>query len=1308
MKKLLFSAILTALCLSAAAQQSRVITTGDNLSSSLINFLYQDSAGDIWAGTENGLNVFDGVKVRSFRKTEGNPRSLGHNVVRSMAEHEDGTLFVASQNGVQIYDRARGDFSPSLCYEDGTPFEQNINTLLLRRDGEIWCAGNRFLRIRKNAEGGFYLSDRGLPDGLDYTYELLEDRAGNIWTTKRNEEIIRIGASGSVSSYAGSGDFVSCLIEGPDGEIYAGSYYDGLFRYNSTADRFEHLDIPGLEGMVIQTMTNLGGNIIGIGTDNHGILEYNTATGRTGVFQTGYIPFEADKIKIHAIIKDRNDNTWVGAYQKGIIMIPASSNNFKYIGSNSATSNRIGSCCITSLYNDPDQTLWVGTDNDGLYRLPRQASGEQIVHYSPTPDGGTAGTVFAITRDSGGKIWFGSYNSGIRRLDPATGVILRGKDITGLDDSHQSVYAIAEDGQGRLWYGTMGNGLFCIDLKTGRRSDFGGVGDAMNQWITDIIINGDLLYAATYDGLYRINIGGEKPAVTGHLIRNQICYTIGEGNTKIYAGTAGGLIIMDKASGNQRTYTKADGLCDNTVYGVQSDGLGNLWVSTANGLSAFNVSAGTFINFYAADGLQSNEFSRRATARNASDGSLFFGGSGGVTYFNPADIRNPAKKWNVKITDFSLPEGSIFDAGTEEYKLKYHDNSCTVEFCTREYNAPAGITFEYSLNGSNWTRLAQGNHSVTLSNLKPGKYIFRVRALDNDTPSDALRTTITVAYAWWNCLLAKILYILLALGLVGIWILQRKRKRQNALEMEKHKQAEELNEAKLQFFMNLSHEIRTPMSLVDGPLQSLIESDSDPQRQQTYAMMQRSTRRILQLINQMLDIRKIDKGQLKLHFCPVQIYDTVADVCELFRDQARRKGLALDFRYSGPKDTELWVDPDQFEKIPINLLSNAVKYTPSGGHITVSLSQDSKNCILEVKDSGPGMPESDLERIFERFYQSGAQASGTGIGLNLTRMLVGLHHGSVRAANNADAPGSTFTVEIPLGNAHLSDEEIMSKAPAAPAPAPLIPDVVPEADATEHDKAIKRRTVLLVEDDLEIRAYVHQQLSRSFYIRECNNGKEALDLILKDRPDLVISDVMMPEMDGYTLCKKIRKNININTLPVILLTAKSDVQDQVEGLDRGADAYITKPFNVEVLRQTAMNLISSRERLKVAYAEKQTESAENMNDVKLKTPDEKLMDRIEKVVNANLRNPNLTVEMVAEQVGISRVHLHRKLKELTNQTSRDYIRNIRLHKAAELLAEKKHSIAELADAVGFGSPANFSSAFRELYGVSPTEYMKKD
>ena len=671
----------------------------------------------------------------------------------------------------------------------------------------------------------------------------------------------------------------------------------------------------------------------------------------------------------------------------------------------------------------------------------------------------------------------------------------------------------------------------------------------------------------------------------------------------------------------------------------------------------------------------------------------------------------------------------------KEFNLSHEDNSFSLQLSTLTYNDVEQISYAYSINGETWRTIPVGQNELAFSHMSPGRYKYRVKAICNGYETPVNEFTIIVHSAWYASIWAKLFYFLLFIAAIVLYMRHRKRQEEDRLALQQHIHAEEMGEAKIKFFMNISHEIRTPLTLIITPLLSLIKEDKEPRRQGIYEIIRRNSERILHLINQMMDLRKIDKGQMVMRMCETDLVSFINEEYELFKQQALTKNI--DFTYQHDSDKlPIWIDRNNFDKVIMNILSNAFKFTPTAGNILLSLTHTEHHAYISIKDSGIGIPKDKLETIFQRFYQSPTAPNdrniGTGIGLDLTRSLVELHYGTISARNNEGEKGSKFEhgseflIRIPLGKDHLKPEELIEEEQMKKEQSRELTEIeqleqeIQETEKAENENDDGKFTcktavtstpaksnkaeIVIVEDEEDIQEYLKTQLANDFKIRAYPNGKVALNEILKNKPDLVISDIMMPEMDGTTLCAKLKSNINTNDVPIILLTAKSREEDQLEGLQTGADAYILKPFNMDILHRNIINLLTVRRTLRNKFMgnESQEQKVENKE---IQSPDEALMQRIMDVINENISDSDLSVEMIAQKVGISRVHLHRKMKELTNQTPHSFIRNIRLQQAAKLLKDGKQSITDVMYTCGFSNSASFSTMFKNLYGCSPREYM---
>ena len=789
-------------------------------------------------------------------------------------------------------------------------------------------------------------------------------------------------------------------------------------------------------------------------------------------------------------------------------------------------------------------------------------------------------------------------------------------------------------------------------------------------------------------------------------------------------GTSTGLVCYDLKTKKTIKYTTADGLPANGIASIERDRQGMLWLSTDHGLTFFDPQKGVQMNYFADDGLQSNEFSDGASCV-APDGTLLFGGIGGVTWFKPENIQQSQWTANVHLTAFTIngePVNTATLSGgrqvtdtpvnvSDHFELGYHDNSFAIQLSTLTYENPEHIVYRYSINGEPFRTLAAGHNDLSFTHLPSGTYRFRVKAERSGIETPERDFTVIVRSPWYRSAWAYFFYALI-LGLFA-WqfIAYRHHRMQNRLRLQAHIHAEEMSEAKLRFFMNISHDIRTPMTLILTPLLSLIKKEDDPERKSVYETIRRNAERILSLINQMMDLRKIDKGQMQMRMSERNLVGFINDIYTLFDHQAKTRQIKFTFEHDCDQ-LPVWIDRSNFDKVVVNVLSNAFKYTPSGGEIGIRLTHDDHYATIAVRDNGEKIPEDKLEKIFQRFYQADSSTNdrnaGTGIGLDLTRSLVEMHHGTICVHNLEQ--GCEFVITIPLGNAHLTPEEMISESELSQEPlAQLQAELEPEEEAEEipyEQPDTKGTSIVIAEDDDEIRTYLEAELSHDYDVHSCINGREALSEIYRLKPSLVISDVMMPEMDGNALCSQLKSNSSTNFIPVILLTARSRDEDRLEGLETGADAYIVKPFNMDILRRTIQNLLNSRRLLKMKY-ERTDQLEDRVEDIRLKSPDEKLLEKIMECVRKNITNSDLNIDMISDEVGISRVHLHRKMKELTGQTPHDFIRGIRLKKAAQLLAEKGMNVTEVMYACGFANSASFSTIFRKYYGMSPRDYMRE-
>ena len=1310
---LLFAAML--LCPHAWGQAHRLFTTDDALPNTLVNDVIADSNSMIWVGTEYGLCRYDGSKFTTYLNEKGNPNSLQNNYVRTLFVDSKGRLLVGTRGGLQVYRPESDDFSPLATSADGRLRTGDVTQIIERGNGEIWMSGNVSCCAKFDEEGNPVLYANPFTGKVTMTESMVEDAMGRLWLNCSMRELYCLELNGEVVRFKQDGTDVTfnALYTGLDGSLYGAGKASGLYKYDMQERRFEPL--VGVTGnkFLIRDIDNLDNEHLLIATDNAGLQVYDMRTGQCGLYEFSDARVDARSQKVHALCRDRDNVLWLALYQKGVMMVPQKPQPFHSLGATSLQ-NTIGDKCITSMLYDQDHLVWVSTDNGGLYAL--DAAGRQQYYFPYTGQANSLPSSFIkIFEDSRRRFWFGSYSQGGGWVDKHTGRCTR-MTLQGFDASGLSIFDYAEDHKHRIWAVTMGTGVLRYDEE--KQTFVIPFMPDSARWANCCYFDNlrKLLYVGSYNGLTAINLDVDslpRSQYLGEYIIFSIApYTSG----RLALCTSEGLLVFDQNTGNIVQYTMADGLPSDLIYSARTDAAGLLWIATNAGLSCFNEKRRSFTNYTVHDGLQSNEFYKNASMVDW-QGRLWFGGTTGITYFDPLETSQEGEACQVRIVSVMAGGRAVKHRNLREFV----DNSFTFEMATLPLHRTRHVIYSYSMDDDPWASLQQGQNQISFSHLAPGAHTFRYKVQVSGIESESQEYRFSVIYPWYQRWWAITLIFVLLAVIAYMAYQQVRHRRLVRKRLAQHVQMQAINEAKLQFFMNIAHEIRTPMTMIVSPLQKLLSADNDPERHHAYTLMQRNADRIVGTINQLMDLRKIDKKQMKLFCSEVDIASYVKDLCESMRDVADVRRVSLSLVDRTPLDLKLWVDTSNFDKILINLLSNALKFTPAGGSVVVEIGREAPTptCpdgvfVMTVTDTGEGIPDDEKSRIFDRFYQvrsTSANKGGTGIGLHLTASLVKLHHGTITVTDNPAGPGTRFQVTLPLGHSHLKSSEI-SNGPqvvlnvSRPDASLIAPDAYVAEELPVSDTSQCRSQVVVAEDDAEIRQYIVQELSAYCRVGAFPNGKEALDYIMHQPVDLLLSDVMMPEMDGFELCRKIRGNVRLNHIPIVLLTAKVDEESRIESLDLGADAFLTKPFSMEVLRRTVQNLLKSRASLRNTYSGTQL-PVDQVETPEGKSPDERLMERIMKVVNQHLADPELTSETIAQEVGMSRVHLYRKLKELTNQTARNFICNIRLAKAAELLAQKKCSVAEVAEMVGFTNASNFATMFKRVYGVPPTHYMEE-
>ena len=770
------------------------------------------------------------------------------------------------------------------------------------------------------------------------------------------------------------------------------------------------------------------------------------------------------------------------------------------------------------------------------------------------------------------------------------------------------------------------------------------------------------------------------------LLEGKTCYsTLELSDGKIAIATEMGLYLYDRKKQQTTPWPHSESISGLRIYSLKKDARGNLWMSTAQGIWCYDSKAKSFFSFEKGNGLLTKEY-LAGVVGSTSDGVICYGNSEGLTYFQPSEVKDYNEKTSAIYLSGVLLDGKMAPFIGDNLSVPSDFKSIVLSFSQLDYQSVGNIVFQYRINGGKWISNAAGDNSFNFTGLSYGHYRIEVRTYCNGKYSIYNKVIkLNVLAPWYLTVWAKLIYLSLVLGFMAAVIF-----------IYLHKKKRDLEEAKMQFLINATHDIRSPLTLIMEPLKKLKERLGNAEEyHEDIDTMDRNAQRLLTLVNQILDKRRLDKHQMNLSCRETNLVEFSRGLVSLFTYNANLRGINI--RLEMPETpVNAWIDRNKLDKAIANLLSNAFKYTPNGGEIIFRIEKQDKKVLLYVIDSGKGLGKNDdAKTLFERFYQGKNSADmhlgGSGIGLNLCRSIVRLHGGDVTARNREDGTsGACFIIELPLGKEHLKNNQICL-------------DNVGTGKKQQRGAASRNSKILLVDDDIEICRYLKSELSDWYRFVICNNGKEALKQLLSGDFDLVVSDVVMPEMDGITLLRNIKGNANISHVPVIMLTSKSEISDRLEGIKLGADAYLAKPFSLEELHLTIDNLIDNVRRLKGKFtgALKQDDKVEK---VEVKGYDEELMERIMKVVNENLSDSDFNVEKMCDEVGVSRTQLHRKLKEMTGVPTSEFLRNIRLNEAARLLREHKINITQVSYMVGFANNSHFSTAFKKYFGMSPTEY----
>ena len=1268
------------------ANSGRLYTSND-MSSSLIRCIIQDKYGFIWVGTNFGLNRFDGYKFCTYLCNPADTTTIQDNDIVKLYPYSKEFLFVATNRGLYKYSYLTNSFQHIVLEKK----DEKIRISSLIEDGKhnllIGTAGYGAYRLDMTTGKVTRLSRKSANSVDNFFAMLFFDAEGYLWQANHTKVLRKYKYNGKsiklVSVYEPKGLFSVCKLYAADKKGFFVAHVGGIMRYDYASHRFSRYDFDFSAhqgaGYISAVTLDKYGNLW-LGTSGDGTFKIPHGSRKAYRVELNNQSFIFDNAHISDLLIDRDGNQWYGCYMKGLFLSNNDKNVFHPV---SLDELGAGMETISSVVGVADGLMLFVVKNHGLYLLDEKTGNTKLLQSPAGPIkvySDFRKNVYVYGRD--GIYEYDWKHQTYRLLLPANGLSLDYMQV---------------DAAGNIYFTSQGNGLYVWNRKSGKMTQY-LMDDKRphkticNNWISEIRLDSrGWLWCATANGVSCMDTktGYFDIILSRPLLEGKSCYsTLELSDGKIAIATEMGLYLYDRKKQQTTPWPHSESISGLRIYSLKKDVKGNLWMSTAQGIWCYDSKAKSFFSFEKGNGLLTKEY-LAGVVGSTSDGVICYGNSEGLTYFQPSEVKDYNEKTSAIYLSGVLLDGKMAPFIGDNLSVPSDFKSIVLSFSQLDYQSVGNIVFQYRINGGKWISNAAGDNSFNFTGLSYGHYRIEVRTYCNGKYSTYKKViNLDVLAPWFLTVWAKLLYLFLILGLTAAAIIVYLRKKKRDLE-----------EAKMQFLINATHDIRSPLTLIMEPLKKLKERLGNAEEYQAdIDTIDRNAQRLLTLVNQILDKRRLDMHQMNLSCRETNLVEFSQGLVSLFTYNANLRGINI--RLEMPETpVNAWIDRNKLDKAIANLLSNAFKYTPNGGEIIFRIEKQDKKVLLYVIDSGKGLGKNDdAKTLFERFYQGKNSADmhlgGSGIGLNLCRSIVRLHGGDVTARNREDGTsGACFIIELPLGKEHLKDSQINS-------------DYVVNGKKQQRGAASRNSKILLVDDDIEICRYLKSELSDWYRFVICNNGKEALKQLLSGDFDLVVSDVVMPEMDGITLLRNIKGNANISHVPVIMLTSKSEISDRLEGIKLGADAYLAKPFSLEELHLTIDNLIDNVRRLKGKFsgALKQDDKVEK---IEVKGYDEELMERIMKVVNENLSDSDFNVEKMCDEVGVSRTQLHRKLKEMTGVPTSEFLRNIRLNEAARLIREHKINITQVSYMVGFANNSHFSTAFKKYFGMSPTEYAAK-
>jgi signal transduction histidine kinase/ligand-binding sensor domain-containing protein/DNA-binding NarL/FixJ family response regulator len=1309
------------------------ITNG--LSNNSVITMHQDGNGFMWFGTYDGLNRYDGYNFKVYRNRIGDSTSLTSNTVYCIQSDLQNNIWVGGSKGASVLNQSTGSFIP-LRYLSQKKQLLPLNDIT----HQIKMVQSDYYILVATQKSGLLFFDKASYTGsqvpltikgkqrFDYDVLAVEPVAGGkfSWVFIKDVGLCRYTtATKALAIELATNLNVRCLETAQGNNLWIGTD-EGFYIYNRSKHLLSGNYMPGRT-----SITNIlnDNEKLWIATDGAGVYTLPQGAEQAIPYRNG----ESRVVKsnsVWSLYRDTKGNKWIGTLRGGISMMGPNPIVFKHIKYKGSDTGSLTENFILSFCEDEKNNLWIGTDGAGLRYWDRKNN--VYTTYNTAPESKLAITsnfITSIVRDSLNRIWLSTWAGGINRIDPKNGSIdyfscynPRSKQI------ENNIWLLYQDSKKNLWASATNEGaLYRFNAKSNAFELFDST---LNNLQCIVETKDGKLWGGNYTTLFCIDIKTKKHQrfEIGYPVRS----ILEDRDNNLWIGTQeGGLLLLDRKTGTFSRFTTESGLTGNTILRLLEDNKGNLWMSTYNGLSRFNFKTKTSRNFTLSDGLQSNQFSFNAGIKLAS-GQFLFGGINGFNMFSPNAIKEPSRTTPIRLTGLLVNNNPIekTEGFIEQQKagqingirLPFEQTNLTIEFAALDYNADSG-SYSYLLEGwdESWT-YSDNTRKANYARLYEGDYVFKVRTKNINGKWDTAVSLlhIHVMPPWYRSWWAYGLYGILAIGAVYAYVRYNKNKEQLrykvTIEQMERKKEKELAEKQLSMFTYISHEFRTPLSLIIDPLKRAIRKSESKEPENDLSVAHRNARRLLSLVDQLLLFRKAENDADALKLSSIKVKGLCHEVYQCFINQARERDVTYTFM---APDTMADIVGD-YEKIEIalfNLMSNAFKHTPPGGSITMQLTETNDTTMVEVKDTGSGIAESDLPFIFDKFRQANSVAStnGFGIGLFIVKYFVEKHKGSIQCESKV-GEGSIFTVQFKKGYEHFADMPInlispkMSQLVEELLGENLIPEEITEPVITEPIEDFEpgllseKKAILIIDDNTDVRNYLAKLFTVNYLVYTAENGLEGFKMTQKHLPDLVISDIAMEGMDGLELCKKIKENDDLNHIPVILLTASANSETHLQGINEGADDYITKPFDSDILLAKVERLIKSRKDLRRYFLDSIT-----LKENTMKVPEEyqEFLKKCIEVIEANIDNGNFSIKEFSKLMGMGHRTLYSKIKLISGQTLNAFIRSVRLRRAALFMLTENINIAQAGTRVGFEDPKYFRQQFVKLFGVTPSEYIKK-